>query len=164
MQNGFLQPGDPVIVTGAAQGFGRAIAKRLAGMQARLALWDIFQEGVEETASLCRLAGVDARAYRVDLGERNDIETAIRHIRADFGAPFGLINNGAIFPRSPVLKMDPAEWDRVLRVNLTAPFLCAQGIAPMMVEHAFLRPEGLTQKFFNSVPDPGEVLFTRNHI
>jgi len=135
MQNGHLQPGDLVIVTGAAQGFGRAIAKRLASMQARLALWDINQEGVEETTAMCRETGADARAYRVDLGERGDIETATRQVQADFGAPFGLVNNGAVFPRSPVLKMDPAEWDRVLRVNLTAPFLCAQGIARLMIDN-----------------------------
>jgi NAD(P)-dependent dehydrogenase (short-subunit alcohol dehydrogenase family) len=133
MQNGHFQPNDLVIVTGAAQGFGRAIAKRFAQMEARLALWDINQEGVEETVAICQRAGAEARAYRVDLGERDDIEAAIRKVRNDFGTPFGLINNGAVFPRSPILKMDPAEWDRVLRVNLTAPFLCAQGIAPMMI-------------------------------
>src|SRR5215510_8528767 len=133
MRDAHVKPGDPVVVTGAAQGFGRAIARRLAAMGMRLALWDIKRDGAAETAEQCREAGVDARAYGVDLGSRDEIADGSRKVREAFGVPFALVNNGAIFPRSPVLVMDPDEWDRVLRVNLTGAFLCAQAFAPMMV-------------------------------
>lgn len=129
-----FKPGDTVIVTGAAQGFGRGIALRLAEMNASLALWDVNLDGAAETASLCSKKGAKVRVYCVDLGEASEIEAAAQSVKSEFGLPFGLVNNGAIFPRSPLLKLELGEWERVLRVNLTGAFVCARNIAPMMVE------------------------------
>jgi NAD(P)-dependent dehydrogenase (short-subunit alcohol dehydrogenase family) len=128
-----LKPGDTVIVTGAAQGIGRAIALRLAKAGARLALWDIAAGGLSETAERCRALGVEAKVYSVDVGDRGAIESAGKAVIDNLGAPFGLVNNAAIFPRSFILDMDPEEWDRVLRVNLTGPFLAARTVGQAMV-------------------------------
>lgn len=128
--------GDLVVVTGAAQGIGRAIALRLARAQARLALWDVSEAGLAETAAQSRAAGADTTTCVVDLADRAAIETAARAVTDGLGAPFGLVNNAAIYPRSFVLDMDPEEWDRVLRINLTGPLLCARAFAPAMVERA----------------------------
>jgi NAD(P)-dependent dehydrogenase (short-subunit alcohol dehydrogenase family) len=133
MTSNQLKRGDTVIVTGAAQGIGRAIALRLAKAGARLALWDIAAAGLAETAKKCGALGVEAKVYSVDMGDRGAIEKAGNEVIDDGGAPFGLVNNAAIFPRSFVLDMDPDEWDRVLRVNLTGPFLAARTIGPSMV-------------------------------
>lgn len=134
-QTSALRADDLVVVTGAAQGFGRAIGRRLALSGARLALWDIDERGAAETAALCCDEGAPiAQGYRVDLGVENDIERVAKRTRDEIGLPFALINNGAIFPRTPILKLSAAEWNHVLAVNLTGAFLCSRQLAPMMVE------------------------------
>lgn len=129
-----LKAGDLVVVTGAAQGIGRAIALRLAGGGARLALWDVATAGLNETAEQCRARGVETTCYAVDVGERGAIESASRTVIEELGAPFALVNNAAIFPRAFVVDLDPDEWERVLRINLTGPFLCARAFAPAMID------------------------------
>ena len=128
-----FESGDVVVVTGAAQGIGRAIALRLAGMGARLALWDTQREGVAETAALCRRAGTEAHSYQVDVSNWSDVEAAAGETKNAFDAPFALINNAGIFPRAAILECDPAVWERVLRVNLIGDFLCVRALCPSMV-------------------------------
>jgi NAD(P)-dependent dehydrogenase (short-subunit alcohol dehydrogenase family) len=128
-----LKAGDVVVITGAAQGIGRAIAVRLAKVGIRLALWDVLDAGLKETAEQCRKAGSEVHASRVDMADRSKIESAARAVLAQLGTPFSVINNAAIFPRSFIVDTDPDEWDRVLRINLTAPFLLTKLLAPSMM-------------------------------
>jgi NAD(P)-dependent dehydrogenase (short-subunit alcohol dehydrogenase family) len=121
-----------VIVTGAAQGIGRAVALRLAAPGVYLAVWDVQAERVEETARLCRDQGAEARAWAVDVGYPDAIETAVASFQRDWGTPDGLVNNAGIFPRARALDMDLAEWDQVLRVNLTGTFVTARAVAARM--------------------------------
>ena len=123
-----------IIVTGAAQGIGRAIALRLAAPGVRLAVWDTQAGGVEETAELCRARGATSRAWTVDVGAEDTVERAVSDFVREWGAPDGLVANAGIFPRSRVLDMKLAEWDSVLRVNLTGTFLCARAAARAMVK------------------------------
>ncbi len=128
-----FESGDVVVVTGAAQGIGRAIALRLAGMGARLSLWDTQREGAAETAVLCRQAGTEAHSYQVDVSSWSDVEAAAGETKNALDAPFALINNAGIFPRAAILECDPALWERVLRVNLIGNFLCVRMLCPSMV-------------------------------
>jgi NAD(P)-dependent dehydrogenase (short-subunit alcohol dehydrogenase family) len=121
-----------VIVTGAAQGIGRAVALRLASPGVHLAVWDVQAEGVEETATLCRDQGADARAWAVDVAYPDAIETAVAAFEQTWGKPDGLVNNAGIFPRARALDMDLAEWEQVLRVNLTGTFVTARAVAARM--------------------------------
>jgi NAD(P)-dependent dehydrogenase (short-subunit alcohol dehydrogenase family) len=123
-----------VIVTGAAQGIGRAVALRLASPGVQLAVWDVQAEGVEETARLCRDQGADTRAWAVDVGYPDAIETAVAAFEQAWGKPDGLVNNAGIFPRARALDMDLAEWEQVLRVNLTGTFVTARAVAARMKE------------------------------
>ena len=69
-----LKKGDAVVVTGAAQGLGRGIALRLSEEGAKLALWDVQGDSVEETAALCRDAGAaDAMTCIVDVGDEASV-------------------------------------------------------------------------------------------
>ena len=121
-----------VIVTGAAQGIGRAVALHVASPGVHLAVWDVKRDGVEETAKLCQEKGAAARAWTVDVGDADAIEAAVSAFERAWGKPDGLVNNAGIFPRARALDMKLAEWDEVLRVNLTGTFLTARAVAARM--------------------------------
>ena len=121
-----------VIVTGAAQGIGRAVALKLATRSAHIAVWDVQTEGVKETAGQRRAQGAIVRACTVDVGDTGQIATAVADFVREWGEPDGLVNNAGIFPRARALDMQLSEWERVLRVNLTGTFVCAQAVAAYM--------------------------------
>ena len=121
-----------VIVTGAAQGIGRAVALHLASPGVHLAVWDVKRDGVEETAKLCHEKGAAARAWTVDVGDTDAIEAAVVAFERAWGKPDGLVNNAGIFPRARSLDMKLAEWEEVLRVNLTGTFVTARAVAARM--------------------------------
>jgi NAD(P)-dependent dehydrogenase (short-subunit alcohol dehydrogenase family) len=121
-----------VIVTGAAQGIGRAVALHVASPGVHLAVWDVKRDGVEETAKLCQEKGAVARASTVDVGDADAIEAAVSAFERAWGKPDGLVNNAGIFPRSRSLDMKLAEWEEVLRVNLTGTFVTARAVAARM--------------------------------
>jgi NAD(P)-dependent dehydrogenase (short-subunit alcohol dehydrogenase family) len=121
-----------VIVTGAAQGIGRAVALHLASPGVQLAVWDVKRDGVEETAKLCQEKGAAARAWTVDVGDADAIEAAVSAFERAWGKPDGLVNNAGIFPRARALDMKLAEWEEVLRVNLTGTFVTARAVAARM--------------------------------
>jgi NAD(P)-dependent dehydrogenase (short-subunit alcohol dehydrogenase family) len=123
-----------VIVTGAAQGIGRAVALRLAAPGMHVAAWDVQADGAEETAKLCRDRGAVSRAWSVDVGDTDQIEAAVAAFEREWGSPDGLVNNAGIFPRARALDMKLSEWERVLRVNLTGTFACARAVAGRMKE------------------------------
>ncbi len=121
------------IVTGAAQGLGRAIAHRLANADACIAVWDQKMDGAVETADLCRAAGAEAKAWCVDVGVETEITQAMDAVVKEWGVPYALINNAGIFPRVAAVDIDLALWNRVLGVNLTGTFLCARTAARHML-------------------------------
>jgi NAD(P)-dependent dehydrogenase (short-subunit alcohol dehydrogenase family) len=125
---------EKVIVTGAAQGIGRAVALRLAAPGMHIAVWDVKTEGVEETAKLCRDNGAIASATTVDVADADQIEKAVAAFDKAWGKPDGLVNNAGIFPRARALDMKLSEWEQVLRVNLTGTFVTARAVAARMKE------------------------------
>ncbi len=120
---------EKIIVTGAAQGIGRAVALRLAAPGTHLALWDVKTGGIEETAKLCRNNGATASATTVDVADADQIESAVAAFDKAWGKPDGLVNNAGIFPRARALDMKLSEWEQVLRVNLTGTFVTARAVA-----------------------------------
>lgn len=123
-----------IIVTGAAQGIGHAVALRMAAAGACIAVWDTQTDGAEQTARLCRGKGAQSLAWRVDVGVTDEVESAVAAFEREWGRPDGLVNNAGIFPRARALDMELSEWERVLRVNLTGTFLCARAAARAMKE------------------------------
>ncbi|MBI4513333.1 MAG: SDR family oxidoreductase [Gemmatimonadetes bacterium] len=121
------------LVTGSARRLGRAIATALARRGVHVAVHyrtsaDEAARAVQEFQEL----GVRSRAYRADLSSPADIDRLFDEIGSEFGGLDILVNNAAVFERKPIDEIAAEDWDRVLAVNLRAPFLCAQRAARLM--------------------------------
>jgi NAD(P)-dependent dehydrogenase (short-subunit alcohol dehydrogenase family) len=129
-----LKPGDVVVITGCAMGFGRAISRRLAKTGARLAIWDIIDDKGQETAEMCRTLEGEVEFFHCDMGDAASIAAAADGVKKRFGTVFALVNNAGIHPRAPSLDVPLDMWNHTLAVNLTGSFLTAQAFAPGMIE------------------------------
>jgi len=129
-----IKAGDTVVVTGAAHGIGRAIAKKLAGDGVHLALWDIDEEGCQESAAECKALGVKATSWVVDLGDTACIFETARKTLELHGVVQGLVNNAGIFPRATIIDVTPETWREVLNVNLLGTVFCTQVFAKAMIQ------------------------------
>jgi NAD(P)-dependent dehydrogenase (short-subunit alcohol dehydrogenase family) len=126
--------GRSVIVTGAASGIGRATALAFAAGGDRVLAADLDAAGVEETVRRITSAGGIALATAGDLAEQRVVDAVVARAVADFGGVDVLVNNAGIMDRmSAAHETDDAEWNRVLRVNLTAPFLLTRAVLPHML-------------------------------
>ena len=130
-----VKPGDAVAVTGAARGFGRAIARRLARDGARLALWDVVDDEGEQTASLCRNEGAEAVFFHCDMGDAANIEDAAKAVLNQFGSVYAVVNNAGIHPRAASIDVPLEMWNRTLAVNLTGSFLTCQAFGRQMMDN-----------------------------
>lgn len=128
-----LKPGDLAVITGAGGGFGRAFALRLAGMGARVALWDIDGARGAETLRQVEAEGGKGAFYAVDLAQAEDISRAVEATLADLGTPYIVINNASTYPRATVIDMARADFERTLAVNLTAPWHICKLFGPAMI-------------------------------
>ena len=116
--------GRVAMVTGAAQGIGRAIAASLGRSGARVALCDVT-ESADEAVSEAGEAGF----FRCDVTDREQVEATVKAIVAQFGSLEILVNNAGIAVDGLLMRTKPEEWDRVLRVNLDGAFNCAKAAA-----------------------------------
>ncbi len=126
---------DAAIVTGAAAGLGRAIARRLASDGFALALLDIDAGGLDETVRLIEIDGGAADPFVIDLRDEVAIDETIRRVDHEVGPVRALVNDAAVFPSGPFLDSSPDEYDRVIAVNQRAYFFAAQSAARLMRGH-----------------------------
>lgn len=124
---------DAVVVTGAAQGIGRAIAARLAADGRSVWCLDLDGPGAEATAADLRAAGGDARGLVCDVADAAAVAGAWEQLDDAGAAVDALVNNAAIIHRAPSLEIAAEEWDHVLAVNLSGAFRMAQQAARRMI-------------------------------
>lgn len=123
-----------IAVTGAASGLGREMARLLAGQGARIAVLDRDGDAAAATvAELEGIAGADHLAIAVDVADQADVGRAFEELAAA-GSVAGLVNSAGIREITPILEIGAEEWDRVLAVNLSGTFFCAQAAARQMKE------------------------------
>lgn len=121
------------LVTGAASGIGRATAFQLAGDGCRIVVLDVNEPGAQLTVNRIREQGGQADAVAVDLADPGSIESVFGRLLAA-QTPDILVNNAGIGVAADVIETDPADWDRLLAVNLTAMFHTCRLTIPGMLE------------------------------
>jgi glucose 1-dehydrogenase len=126
--------GRVAVVTGAAQGIGRAVSLRLAEEGARLALLDIAE--ARETAEAIEARGGEAWVARTDVTDAASIAGTFARLDERFGAPAVLVNVAGVFADLPFLETPVEVYDHVMAVNARGVFLCSQEAARRMVTAA----------------------------
>jgi 3-oxoacyl-[acyl-carrier protein] reductase len=127
------------LVTGGAQGIGRAIAEELAAAGATLALADVNETKLAETVGELKAQGIDATAFTMNVSSEESIEAGAKAILEKFGKVEILVNNAGITRDNLMLRMKRADWDLVLSINLTGAFLLTQALLSPMLKNRWGR-------------------------
>ncbi len=128
------EPGRVVVVTGGAQGIGRVVADTLLAEGFMVAVWEHDREALEEEKH--RHSGHGGYvALPCDVSSEEEVERALAETLAALGRIDVLVNNAAIHANKPLADLQPAEWRRVLEVNLTGPFLTARACQQELRKH-----------------------------
>jgi len=136
--------GKIALVTGASQGIGRACALELAAQGATVALAARNVEKLAAVAAEIEAAGGTAKAYALDVASEDSIKTCAKSILADLGSVHILVNNAGITKDGLALRMKLADFDDVLRTNLTGAFLLTQAVISSMMKSRWGRVINIT--------------------
>jgi len=148
------------IVTGAGRGIGRAIAQKLAEAGARIVVADIHSRNAQNTAKALDKKFGSSMACRVDVSDERSVEFLIEKTVKAFGKVDFLVNNAGIMFRTRISDISAEEWDQVIRVNLTGPFLCVKAVLPEMKKNRFGRIVNISSSAGRSVSTLGGVHYT----
>ena len=121
------------IVTGAANGIGRACAEGLARAGAHVIAVDVDAAGAEASAAAVSALGRKALAVTADVGDLAAIDALTRRAMDAFGRIDVLVNNAGITRRALIMDLTEADWDRIFRVNAKGVFFCLQRVAREMI-------------------------------
>src|SRR5258706_7916036 len=127
--------GKAAIVTGAAHGFGRAIAMAFAERGAHVWACDVLEDELRETEALCRNVGGSCRAVVTDVRDRAAVDVCVAAASAASGRVDILVNNaGGVLGQigRPLEQVTPEEWRAIFDVNVTGAFYFSQAVAPGM--------------------------------
>lgn len=122
-----------VIVTGAGQGIGKAVALKLAAAGADIAAVDINPKTVAETAGAVQALGRRAVAITADLGSVAEIDRMVIETVKAFGRIDTLVNNAGVTRRAYIMDLTEEDWDKIHRVNAKGVFFCLQRAAREMI-------------------------------
>jgi len=138
--------GRVVLVTGAARGLGRDIARRFALAGASVVASDVAQpvealayevavpDDLEQTVGEILAGGGEAFAQRADVREEGEVEALVAEAVARYGRLDVLVNNAGVYTGAPVGDLTEEQWDAVVDVNLKGPFLCSKHAARHMTQ------------------------------
>jgi sorbitol-6-phosphate 2-dehydrogenase len=124
------------IVTGAAEGIGKAIAAAFAEEGAKVVITDINYELAEETAAEI---GGDATAVKADVTKWDEVTDMVKQAVAKFGRVDILVNNAGVVRKGWVKDLPEEVWDEVLTINLKGTFLCSKAVLPTMIKQQYGR-------------------------
>jgi len=126
--------GKVAIITGGANGIGRETTLTFLKEGASVMIWDINKEKADETISLAGDLGKKVEFQEVDIRDYESVSDATEKTMEKFGKIDILINNAGITADSTLKKMEPADWQKVIDVNLTGVFNCGKAVSLKMIE------------------------------
>ncbi len=128
------------LVTGGARGIGRAISLRLARAGADIVVADVIPDGADcETVREVRALGRKCLYVACDVSKADSVDAMVATVTGEMGTVQILVNNAGITKDNLLIRMQPAEWDAVLGVNLRGTFLCTKGFARGMMKERWGR-------------------------
>ena len=128
------------LITGAGRGIGATIARTLAAEKMDIAVVDYSDESAaKETLDALKEAGVAARYYKCDVSDFAAVKTVVDQIVKDFGKIDILVNNAGITADKLIMRMEEADWDRVLSINLKGCFNMIKHVTPYMMRKRYGR-------------------------
>lgn len=126
--------GQVAIITGAGRNIGEETAKLLASEGAKIAVVDMDKGRGDKVAAGINSAGGDARGFVADIGSESDIRSLVNDVVGQWGRIDILVNNAAISDNKNILEITKEDWDKVIAVTLTGPFLMSKYVATQMVK------------------------------
>ena len=122
------------LITGGARGIGREIALAFAREGADLALFDVTPEPLAQTVAELRALGRRAEGFTVDVTDGKQVDAGVAKVLDKLGRIDILINNAGVTKDGLLIRMEDAQWDRVLDINLKGTFLCTRAAARPMLK------------------------------
>ena len=126
--------GQVALITGGARGIGREMALLFAREGADLALFDITPEPLARTVAELQALGRRAEGVVVDVTDGKQVDDGVAKILDKLGRIDILINNAGITKDGLLIRMDDAQWDRVININLRGTFLCTRAVAKHLLK------------------------------
>ncbi len=124
-----------VLVTGSSRGIGAEVAVKAAAEGAIVAVhYNRSADAAQRTLERVRAAGAEGDCFPADIADGGQAERLVEQVIDRFGRVDGLVNNAGLTQVGPFLEIDPAEWDAVIRTDLTAAFHTSRVVLPSMVE------------------------------
>jgi 2-hydroxycyclohexanecarboxyl-CoA dehydrogenase len=125
--------GKTVVVTGGGGGIGGATCRRFAREGAKVAIYDLNPEAAEKVAAQIQGEGGEAVAFCCDITDRASVDAAVQATLAKLGPIDVLVNNAGWDVFKPFTKTEPAQWDRLIAINLTGALHMHHAVLPGMV-------------------------------
>ncbi|WP_431273107.1 2-hydroxycyclohexanecarboxyl-CoA dehydrogenase [Variovorax ureilyticus] len=125
--------GKTVVVTGGGGGIGGATCRRFAREGAKVAIYDLNPDAAEKVAAQIREEGGQAMAVRCDITDRASVDAAVDATLAKLGPIDVLVNNAGWDVFKPFTKTEPAQWDKLIAINLTGALHMHHAVLPGMV-------------------------------
>jgi len=149
-----------VIVTGAGRGIGKSTALRLGGAGCRIAVADIDEESGRRTLKEIEARKGQSVFLPVDVSDEDSVLNMAERTHEIFGSIDILVNNAGILFRTRFEKISLAEWEDVIRVNLTGPYLCTRAVLPEMKKRKWGRIINISSSAGRSVSTLGGAHYT----
>ncbi|MGB9596240.1 MAG: 3-oxoacyl-[acyl-carrier-protein] reductase [Candidatus Poribacteria bacterium] len=122
------------IITGSARGIGKAIAYKLAQNGATVIICDLKMDDIQPTVDEFKSEGLNAVGLEVNVTDMKSVETLVDEVMSKFGKIDILVNNAGITRDALIVRMDEADWDSVIAVNLKGTFNCTKCVAKIMMK------------------------------
>lgn len=125
--------GKTALLTGATHGLGMSMATGLAAAGAQIIVNDVSREKLEAALAEYASKGINALGYVFDVTDETAVKRTIEEIETQVGPIDILVNNAGIIKRIPVVDMEVADWETVIRIDLTGPFIMSKAVGKYMI-------------------------------